>query len=128
MHFYGSTDYGPPAVYGDFAAFFADLSGAFAEEISALASAGCRYVQIDEVAMIVLADPQIQNHVTAQGVDPEDLVDLYIDATNRALADRPADMAVGFHICRGNYKGRYLGEGDYDTFAERQIAETVWKS
>jgi 5-methyltetrahydropteroyltriglutamate--homocysteine methyltransferase len=33
--------------------------------------------------------------------------------------ERPAGMAVGFHICRGNYKGRYLGEGGYDALAER---------
>src|SRR5712691_3175971 len=71
MHFYGTTDYGPPAAYGDLAAFF--------------------------------ADPLIRDHVKAQGADPDRLVDLYIGATNRALASRPSDMAVGFHICRGNY-------------------------
>lgn len=119
MHFYGSTDYGPPAAYGDFASFFADLSRAFAEEIAALAAAGCRYVQLDEVAIVLLADPLIRDHVKAQGADPDKLVDHYIDATNRALAGRPADMAIGFHICRGNYKGRYLGEGGYDALAER---------
>jgi 5-methyltetrahydropteroyltriglutamate--homocysteine methyltransferase len=119
MHFYGATDYGPPAVYGDLAAFFGDLSQAFSDEISALASAGCRYVQLDEVAIVLLADPRIRDHVKAQGADPDHLVDVYIDATNRALAGRPSDMAVGFHICRGNYKGRYLGEGGYDALAER---------
>jgi 5-methyltetrahydropteroyltriglutamate--homocysteine methyltransferase len=122
MHFYGTIDYGPPAGYGDFAAFFGDLSQAFAEEISALASAGCRYVQLDEVAIVLLADPQIRAHVKAQGADPDRLVDLYIDATNRALVGRQPDMAVGFHICRGNYKGRYLGEGGYDALAERIFA------
>jgi 5-methyltetrahydropteroyltriglutamate--homocysteine methyltransferase len=122
MHFYGTADYGPPAVYGDFAAFFGDLARAFAEEIAALASAGCRYVQLDEVAIVLLADPHIRDHVKAQGGDPDQLVDLYIDATNRALAGRPRDMAVGFHICRGNYKGRYLGEGSYDALAERIFA------
>src|SRR5262249_31383300 len=50
------------------------------------------------------------------------LVDVYIDATNRALADRPSDMAVGFHICRGDYKGRYLREAGYDSLAERIFA------
>jgi 5-methyltetrahydropteroyltriglutamate--homocysteine methyltransferase len=122
MHFYGTTDYGPPIVYGDFAAFFDDLGRAFAEEISALASAGCRYVQLDEVAIVLLADPRIRDHVKGQGADPDRLVDLYIDAANRALAARPSDMAVGFHICRGNYKGRYLGEGGYDALAERIFA------
>ncbi len=119
MHFYGTTDYGPPAVYGHFDTFFGDLSQAFSDEISALASAGCRYVQLDEVAIVLLADPQIRDHVKAQGADPDHLVDVYIEATNRALAGRPSDMAIGFHICRGNYKGRYLGEGGYDALAER---------
>jgi 5-methyltetrahydropteroyltriglutamate--homocysteine methyltransferase len=122
MHFYGTLDYAPPAFYGDFAPFFADLSRAFAEEIAALADAGCRYVQLDEVAIVLLADPRIRDHVTARGADPDKLVDLYIEATNRALAGRPSDMAVGFHICRGNYKGRYLGEGGYDALAERIFA------
>ncbi|MBX9843524.1 MAG: 5-methyltetrahydropteroyltriglutamate--homocysteine S-methyltransferase [Xanthobacteraceae bacterium] len=119
MHFYGTTDYRPPSVYGDFQAFFADLSRAFAEEVAALAAAGCRYVQLDEVAIVLLADPLIRDHVKEQGADPDKLVDLYIEATNQALAGRPADVAVGFHICRGNYKGRYLGEGGYDALAER---------
>ena len=119
MHFYGTTDYGPPTVYGDFPSFFADLGQAFAEEIAALAAAGCRYIQLDEVAIVLLADPLIRGHVKAQGSDPDKLVDLYINVTNQALAGRPTDMAVGFHICRGNYKGRYLGEGGYDALAER---------
>jgi 5-methyltetrahydropteroyltriglutamate--homocysteine methyltransferase len=119
MHFYGTTDYGPPTVYGDFPSFFADLGQAFAAEIAALAAAGCRYIQLDEVAIVLLADPLIREHVKAQGSDPDKLVDLYINVTNQALAGRPTDMAVGFHICRGNYKGRYLGEGGYDALAER---------
>ena len=119
MHFYGTTDYGPPAAYGDFPSFFADLGRAFAEEIAALAAAGCRYVQLDEVAIVLLADPVIRDHVKAQGADPDKLVELYIGVTNQALAGRPADIAIGFHICRGNYKGRYLGEGGYDALAER---------
>jgi 5-methyltetrahydropteroyltriglutamate--homocysteine methyltransferase len=119
MHFYGTTNYGPPDVYGDFTSFFADLGRAFAEEIAALAAAGCRYVQLDEVAIVLLADPAIREHVKAQGADPDKLVDLYIDVTNQALAGRRSDMAIGFHICRGNYKGRYLGEGGYDALAER---------
>src|SRR5262245_25132476 len=54
-----------------------------------------------------------------KGPTPDHLIDVYIEGTNQALAGRPCDMAVGFHICRGNYKGRYLGEGGYDALAER---------
>lgn len=122
MHFYGSTSYGPPAVYGDFAPFVADLAQAYAQEIAELAQAGCRYVQIDEVAIVLLADPLIRDHVKSVGADPDRLIDLYIDALNRAVAGRPQGMIVGVHICRGNYKGRYLGEGGYDAVAERVFA------
>jgi 5-methyltetrahydropteroyltriglutamate--homocysteine methyltransferase len=46
-------------------------------------------------------------------------VDLYVDAINEAVKGRPADMVVGVHMCRGNYKGMYLSEGGYTSIAER---------
>ena len=49
----------------------------------------------------------------AEGENPDALVDLYVDAINQAVANRPADMVIGVHMCRGNYKGMYLSEGGY---------------
>jgi 5-methyltetrahydropteroyltriglutamate--homocysteine methyltransferase len=119
MHFYRFTDYGAPGAYDDPAAFFADLGRVYQAEIAALAAAGCRYVQLDEVAIAILCDPAARARVTAAGGDPDALVDLYIDAINEAVKGRPADMAVGVHVCRGNYKGMYLSEGGYDSVAGR---------
>ena len=31
-------------------------------------------------------------------------------------------MAVGVHVCRGNFKGHYLSEGGYESVAERFFA------
>jgi 5-methyltetrahydropteroyltriglutamate--homocysteine methyltransferase len=31
----------------------------------------------------------------------------------------PADVVVGVHMCRGNYKGKYLAEGGYESVAEK---------
>ena len=42
-----------------------------------------------------------------------------MDAINEAVKGRPADMVVGVHMCRGNYKGMYLSEGGYTSIAER---------
>jgi 5-methyltetrahydropteroyltriglutamate--homocysteine methyltransferase len=39
------------------------------------------------------------------------------------VAERPADMAVGIHVCRGNFRGRYLSEGGYEAVAERFFAD-----
>ena len=119
MHFYRFTDYGAKGVYRDPAAFFADLGKVYQAEIAELAAAGCRYVQLDEVAMAILCDPAARGKVKAAGEDPDRLVDLYIDAINEAVKGRPANMAVGMHMCRGNYKGMYLSEGGYDSVAER---------
>jgi 5-methyltetrahydropteroyltriglutamate--homocysteine methyltransferase len=122
MHFYRFTDWG--SAYRDAEAFFADLGKVYQAEIAALAQAGCRYVQLDEVAVAILCDPAARGRVSAAGEDPDRLVDLYIDAINQAVAGAPAGMTIGVHVCRGNYKGMYLSEGGYDSVAERFFGRT----
>ena len=48
-------------------AFFADLAAIFREEIAELVAAGCRYIQLDEVAIALLCDPAIRQQVEAAG-------------------------------------------------------------
>ena len=119
MHFYRFTDWCTPGVYGDPREFFSDLGKIYQQEIAALHEAGCRYVQLDEVALAVLCDPAAQAKVRQAGGDPDALVDLYVDGLNEALKAKPPDMVVGVHMCRGNYKGMYLSEGGYTSIAER---------
>ena len=85
-----------------------------AQEIADLVRAGCRYVQLDEIAIALLCDPAIRERVAAAGGDPDALVDRYIDAINGAVAACPADVVVGVHMCRGNFSGHYLADGGYD--------------
>ncbi len=119
MHFFRFTQYGDPGIYASAREFFVDLGKVYQQEIAGLAKAGCRYVQLDEVALAILCDPAAQAKVRAAGGDPDELVDLYIDAINEAVKGRPAGMIVGVHMCRGNYKGMYLSEGGYTSIAER---------
>ena len=119
MHFYRFAQYGDPGVYASAKEFFVDLGKVYQQEIAELAKAGCSYVQLDEVALAVLCDPAAQAKVRAAGGNPDQLVDLYVDAINEAVKGRPADMVVGVHMCRGNYKGMYLSEGGYTSIAER---------
>ena len=125
MHFYRCTDFADPAAYPDVEGFFADLAGVFRQEVAGLVAAGCRYLQIDEVAVALLCDPAIRERVVAVGADPDRLVDLYVDAINQAVAGCPADVVVGVHMCRGNFKGHYLGAGGYESVAERFFARTA---
>jgi 5-methyltetrahydropteroyltriglutamate--homocysteine methyltransferase len=87
-----------------------------------LIAAGCGYVQFDEVAIAMLCDDKLRAQAKSQGQDPDRLVDLYIDAINQAVADCPPAMAIGLHVCRGNFKGHYLSEGGYESVAERFFA------
>jgi 5-methyltetrahydropteroyltriglutamate--homocysteine methyltransferase len=123
MHFYAGRHFADPDAYVEADAFFADLSAIFQEEIADLAAVGCGYIQLDEVAIAMLCDPLLRERVAIQGEDADVLVGIYIDAINRALAKRPLDMAVGIHVCRGNFKGRYLSEGGYEAVAERFFAD-----
>jgi 5-methyltetrahydropteroyltriglutamate--homocysteine methyltransferase len=118
MHFYRHTDWG--SAYDSAEAFFKDLGKVYQAEIADLAKAGCRYVQLDEVAVAILCDPAAREKVK----DAERLVDLYIDAINEAVVNRPAGMTIGVHVCRGNYKGMYLSEGGYDSVAEKFFSRT----
>jgi 5-methyltetrahydropteroyltriglutamate--homocysteine methyltransferase len=119
MHFYAGRHFADPKVYADAAAFFADLALIYQQELAALVKAGCRYVQFDEVALAMLCDDKLRAQVKLEGQDPDTLVELYIDAINRAVADCPPGIAIGVHVCRGNFKGHYLSEGGYESVAER---------
>ncbi len=119
MHFYRFSDFADRVAYRDVDAFFADLVAIFAQEIAELVRAGCRYLQLDEVAIALLCDASIRAMVESRGSDPAALVDRYVDAINGAVAACPGEVVVGIHLCRGNFKGRYLAEGGYDWAAER---------
>ena len=37
---------------------------------------------------------------------------------NRAISDIPTDMRITMHLCRGNFKSLWIGQGGYDPIAE----------
>jgi 5-methyltetrahydropteroyltriglutamate--homocysteine methyltransferase len=124
MHFLRFADFADHSAYADVDRFFADLVAVFAQEIADLVQAGCRYVQLDEIAIALLCDPAIRERVAVGGGDPVALVDRYIDAINAAVAACPDDVVVAVHMCRGNFRGHYLADGGYDAVAERFFART----
>lgn len=123
MHFWCESDTVRKAGYRDDATYFDDLSCVFREEIADLAQRGARYIQLDEVALAMLCDEHIRESVRARGENPDRLVDNYVALVNACLRDRPADMTVGMHLCRGNFKGKWLAKGSYQYVAERLFNE-----
>src|SRR6202011_4041070 len=89
--------------------FFADLGQAYAKAVRAFADAGCRYLQLDEVFIAMLCDPNYRDQLKDRGDDPEALGPLYGELINIAMSDIPSDMTVTMHLCRGNYKSTFMG-------------------
>ena len=56
--------------------------------------------------------------MAAQGGDPLHQHERYIAQVNKAIADRPAGMAVTTHMCRGNFRSSWAASGGYDFVAE----------
>jgi methionine synthase II (cobalamin-independent) len=94
------------------------LARVYREEISGLAAAGCTYLQIDDVNFAYLCDPKMRDGAKKIGEDPESLPLLYANLINECINDRPANMAVCTHLCRGNFRSSWVAEGGYDPVAE----------
>src|SRR5271156_2772854 len=105
-------------VYPTLDKFFDDLGQAYKKAVRAFADAGCRYLQLDEVFIAMLCDPKYRQQMMERGDDPDYLGTAYADLINTAILDIPPDMTVTMHLCRGNYKSTFMGEGGYDAMQE----------
>jgi 5-methyltetrahydropteroyltriglutamate--homocysteine methyltransferase len=57
------------------------------------------------------------------GDAPERLVAKYVEVLQRVLADRPKGMTLGLHLCRGNFRSRWMASGGYEPVAEQLFNE-----
>jgi len=116
MHYF----LGPKAfdAYEDREAFFADLVRIYREEIRDLAAEGCTFLQLDDTALPCNCDPHARQDVETRGENPDELTERYAKLFNAAIAEKPRDMTVAVHLCRGNLKGAWMAEGGYEPIAD----------
>jgi 5-methyltetrahydropteroyltriglutamate--homocysteine methyltransferase len=118
VHFRGGREAIDAGAYPQMDAFYDDLAAVYRAEIADLAAAGCRYLQIDEVNLAYLCDPELRRQVSNIGEDPATLPKTYAKLLNAAIAGKPADMTVCMHLCRGNFAGAWIADGGYEPIAE----------
>jgi 5-methyltetrahydropteroyltriglutamate--homocysteine methyltransferase len=123
LHFRGGRAGVDSTAYPDMEQFFADAIAVFRSEIMDLARAGCRYIQLDDTNLAYLCDTRLRERVRALGEDPDQLPHLYARLINGAIADRPDDMKITVHLCRGNSLSRGHAEGGYEPVAEAMFNE-----
>lgn len=104
--------------YPDLEAYYEDIAAAYRNEIRLLADAGCRYLQLDDTHLAYLCDEKMREDARQQGDDPNELPRRYVRLINAAIRDRPADMCICVHLCRGNFKSSWTAAGGYEPVAE----------
>jgi 5-methyltetrahydropteroyltriglutamate--homocysteine methyltransferase len=118
VHYRGGDSALDPAAYPDPDVFWDDLATAYRSQVQGVHELGCRYLQLDDTSLAYINDPAQRAHIKQIGGDPDHLHEQYISNLNRALADRPEDLVVTTHLCRGNNQSMWAAEGGYDFVAE----------
>jgi methionine synthase II (cobalamin-independent) len=123
LHMRGGPRTVPESIYPDIEEFWSDLVAAYHAEMRALAAAGCRYLQIDEVVFAFLCDEGIREHVRADGIDPDRAIRRYAEVVDAIAAGAPPGMVVTVHTCRGNHQSMWMAEGGYEPIAEAAFSQ-----
>lgn len=104
--------------YGhDLDAIINDIGIAYQNAIEDLYAHGCRYLQIDDTSWTYLIDKNFLKKVDSLGYKKTDILEWFRKVSTKALENKPEDMIIANHFCKGNFKGHPLFAGLYDSVA-----------
>ena len=118
IHYWGGRAAIDTAAYPDIDQFWDDVVAIWTEEIRELHKLGCRYIQLDEVTLPMLCDPDSRTALQRRGDEPLSVLSKYSEVISRISKASPDDMTVGVHMCRGNNRGKWMASGGYDYIGE----------
>jgi 5-methyltetrahydropteroyltriglutamate--homocysteine methyltransferase len=118
LHYRGGRKMMNMGVYPEMDAFYADVGAAYKTAVKAFYDAGCRYLQLDDISFAYLCDPEQRAMLRRRGDDPERQPDIYAGMVRQALEDKPSDLTVTMHLCRGNFRSTFIASGGYEPVAE----------
>lgn len=123
LHFRGGRGAISKEAYPDLERFYDDVARCYRDEIRVLGEAGCSYLQLDDTNLAYLCDPKLREGARQRGDDPDRLPRRYAHLINEAIRERPANMKVCIHLCRGNFQSAWAAEGGYEPVAEALFDE-----
>jgi 5-methyltetrahydropteroyltriglutamate--homocysteine methyltransferase len=118
LHYRGGRKMINAGVYRDMDSFYADLGAAYHKAVRAFYDAGCRYLQLDDISFAYLCDPEQREMLRGRGDDPEKQPEIYAGMVREALKDKPADLTISMHLCRGNFRSTFIASGGYEPVAD----------
>ena len=123
------TAWTPGSGYSSAREYFHDLARCYAAEIRTLYDAGLRNIQVDDPHLTYFCSSLFLEGCRKDGTDTDELLDLYLYAHKQLLADKPADLHVGMHLCRGNMSGStHWVSGSYEQIAYKLFNETDYQT
>ena len=93
------------------------IAAAYRTVIADLYAAGCRNIQFDDCTWGIYCDTDFVAKTGMSPVDLQKVSELGVALNNAAIADKPDDLVINTHVCRGNYHSTYAFEGGYDPIA-----------
>ena len=107
--------------YANNDAIFSDLSAAYRKAVKAFYDAGCRYLQFDDTAWAYLCSDVEMKKAKERGMNTATIADDYTRVINDSIKDKPADMVITTHVCRGNFRSTWISSGGYEPVAEKML-------
>ncbi len=98
--------------------FIQDLIQAYQDAIQAFYDKGCRYLQLDDTSWASFFSEEGVKGIEALGYSTDELLSLFEHLLNESIKNKPQDMLITMHICRGNFRSTYFGSGGYEAAAE----------
>ena len=114
------------SAYGDHDDIVEDLAATYRSAVQAFYDAGCRYLQFDDTAWAYLCSDVELAKAAERGIRTDHLAERYASLINASLRDKPADMVVTTHVCRGNFRSTWISSGGYEPVAEQLLGETAF--
>lgn len=109
--------------YPDNDSLIRDIAEAYQQVIRQFYEAGCRNLQLDDCTWGAVLGEAAKQRYEALGVTLSAVKEQLLAVNNLSLADKPADMAIHSHICRGNYHSTFFNRGAYDSVADYVFAK-----
>ncbi len=110
------------AVYPEKSELLKDIAAAYQTFIQELYDAGCRNLQLDDCTWGMIVDENYWK-TRSDNVSVSELSREFVDLNNEAIRNRPSDLIVNTHVCRGNYRSQWASSGAYDTVADILFGE-----
>ena len=100
-----------------------DIGKAYQDVITQFYEAGCRNLQLDDCTWGAIVGDAAKQRYKSLGLNIEDVKAQLLKVNNLALENRPDDMVITSHICRGNYHSTFFTSGPYDSVADYVFAQ-----